>query len=79
MGFKVPDDLGVLGYANEPFTELTSPSISTIDQFTHYMGKTIANLYFQESENKETAVIPRTISVKPKLIIRASTSRNQVI
>ncbi|RYD94268.1 MAG: LacI family transcriptional regulator [Sphingobacteriales bacterium] len=79
MGFKVPNDLGVLGYANEPFTELTSPSISTIDQFTHYMGKTIANLYFQESENKETAVIPRTISVKPKLIIRASTSRNQSI
>ncbi|RYY35704.1 MAG: LacI family transcriptional regulator [Sphingobacteriaceae bacterium] len=75
MGFKVPTELGILGYANEPFTELTSPSITTIDQFTQYMGKTIANLYFQESENKDTAVVPRTISVKPKLIIRASTSR----
>ncbi|RYZ95646.1 MAG: LacI family transcriptional regulator [Sphingobacteriaceae bacterium] len=77
MGFKVPSQLGILGYANEPFTELTSPSISTIDQFTHYMGETIANLYFQESENKETVIIPRTISVKPKLIIRSSTSRKQ--
>ncbi|RVU00818.1 LacI family transcriptional regulator [Mucilaginibacter limnophilus] len=75
MGFKVPTELGILGYANEPFTELTSPSITTIDQFSQYMGKTIANLYFQESENKDTTVVPRTISVKPKLIVRASTSR----
>ncbi|MBE9583734.1 LacI family DNA-binding transcriptional regulator [Mucilaginibacter sp. JRF] len=75
MGIKVPSELGILGYSNEPFTELTSPSITTIDQFSHYMGKTIANLYFQESENKESPVVPRTISVKPKLIIRASTSR----
>ncbi|RCH56063.1 LacI family transcriptional regulator [Mucilaginibacter hurinus] len=79
MGFKVPDELGILGYANEPFTELTSPSISTIDQFTNYMGKTIANLYFQESENKDSVVVPRTISVKPKLIVRASTSRTQQV
>jgi LacI family repressor for deo operon, udp, cdd, tsx, nupC, and nupG len=75
MGFKVPSQLGILGYANEPFTELTSPSITTIDQFTKHMGHTIADLYFQESENKDATVVPRTISIKPKLIVRASTSR----
>jgi LacI family repressor for deo operon, udp, cdd, tsx, nupC, and nupG len=75
MGFKVPSQLGILGYANEPFTEFTSPSITTIDQFTKHMGHTIADLYFQESENKDATVVPRTISIKPKLIVRASTSR----
>ncbi|MEO6150339.1 MAG: LacI family DNA-binding transcriptional regulator [Mucilaginibacter sp.] len=79
MNFKVPSELGILGYANEPFTELTSPSITTIDQFSNHMGKTIANLYFEESGNKDTAMVPRTISVQPKLIIRASTSKNQNI
>jgi LacI family repressor for deo operon, udp, cdd, tsx, nupC, and nupG len=76
MHIKVPSKLGICGYANEPFTELTSPSITTIDQFSVYMGKTIADLYFQENENKEVAITPKTISIKPKLIIRASTSRN---
>jgi LacI family repressor for deo operon, udp, cdd, tsx, nupC, and nupG len=73
MNIKVPTQLGICGYANEPFTELTTPSITTIDQFSVYMGKTIANLYFQENENKEVLITPKTISIKPKLIVRSST------
>ena len=75
MHFKVPQKLGIMGYANEPFTELTSPSITTIDQYSMYMGKTIADLYFQEIDNKEVAITPKTISIKPKLIVRLSTSK----
>lgn len=76
MGIKVPSELGICGYSNEAFTEITSPSITTIDQFSVFMGKTVANLYFQEIENKdETAVIPKIISIKPKLIVRSSTKR----
>jgi LacI family transcriptional regulator, repressor for deo operon, udp, cdd, tsx, nupC, and nupG len=76
MGIKVPSELGICGYSNESFTEITSPSITTIDQFSVYMGKTVANLYFQEMENKEdTEVVPKIISIKPKLIVRSSTKR----
>jgi LacI family transcriptional regulator len=73
LGFKVPGQLGILGYSNEAFTELTSPSITTIDQFSVYMGKTVADLYFQEMENKDISVVPKIISIKPKLIVRSST------
>jgi LacI family repressor for deo operon, udp, cdd, tsx, nupC, and nupG len=75
MNIKVPTDLGICGYSNEDFTEITSPSITTIDQFSNNMGKTIANLYFQEMESAETPVVHKVISIKPKLIIRASTQR----
>jgi LacI family repressor for deo operon, udp, cdd, tsx, nupC, and nupG len=77
MGIKVPDELGICGYSNEAFTEITSPSISTIDQHSVYIGQTISNLYFQEmdNKNKDTGSAPRTISIKPKLIIRSSTTR----
>lgn len=77
MKFKVPEQLGICGYSNEDFTEITSPSITTIDQFSVYMGKTVANLYFQEMDNKETVTIPKVISIKPKLIIRSSTMRSK--
>jgi len=77
MGIKVPSELGICGYSNEAFTEITSPSITTIDQFSVYMGKTVANLYFQEMDNRdETEVIPKIISIKPKLIVRSSTRKN---
>ena len=75
MGIKVPSELGICGYSNEAFTEITSPSITTIDQFSIYMGKTIADLYFRELDKEEALRTPQTISIKPKLIVRASTSR----
>lgn len=75
MHVKVPSELGICGYSNEDFTEITSPSITTIDQFSMYMGKTIANMYFEEMENNTTVMIPKIISIKPKLIIRSSTRR----
>ncbi|MDB4926357.1 LacI family DNA-binding transcriptional regulator [Mucilaginibacter sp.] len=77
MDIKVPSQLGILGYSNEAFTEITTPSITTIDQFSVHMGKTIANLYFEEMENKEVAVTPKVISIKPQLIIRSSTLKNK--
>lgn len=74
-GIKVPEQLGICGYSNEAFTEITSPSITTIDQYSISMGKTIANLYFQEIRSDQKDVIPKIVSIKPKLIIRASTLR----
>lgn len=76
LNIKVPYQLGICGYSNEDFTEITSPSITTIDQFSFYMGKTVANLYFQEMDNADTDMSPKTISIKPKLIVRISTQKN---
>ena len=78
MGFKVPHQLGVCGYANEAFSEITSPSITTIDQHSLSMGKTIANLYFQEIAASQKNVISKIVRIKPELIIRGSTLRNQL-
>ena len=38
-GLKVPDDVLVMGFSNEPFSELVSPSISTVRQPGFLMGK----------------------------------------
>jgi LacI family transcriptional regulator len=75
LHIKVPSQLGICGYSNEPFTEITSPSITTIDQFSVDMGKAVANLYFDELENKDPSAVPKVISINPELIVRTSTSR----
>lgn len=75
LHIKVPSQLGICGYSNEAFTEITSPSITTIDQFSIDMGKAIANLYFDELKRIEVLATPKIVSIKPELIVRGSTSR----
>ncbi len=42
------------------------------------MGKTIANLCFQEIRSDPKFVIPEIVSIKPKLIVKASTLREKI-
>jgi LacI family transcriptional regulator len=74
-GIRIPETLGICGYSNEPFTEITSPSITTVDQFSVEMGRKIGNLYFQEIENFGAEDKIKTVNVRPKLIVRNSTRR----
>jgi len=74
-GISVPGQLGICGYSNEPFTEITSPSITTIDQYSISMGQAIANLYFQEP-GAIAGGAEKIVSIKPKLIIRKSTQKS---
>lgn len=78
MGFKVPAELGICGYSNEAFSEITSPSITTIDQHSISMGKTIANLFFQDIINSSGKTDPKTVSIIPELIVRTSTERKKL-
>ncbi len=70
--------MGICGYSNEAFTEITSPSITTIDQFSVNMGKAVANLFFDDlaSEGRNDT---KVISIKPELIVRGSSRRNQEV
>lgn len=46
LGLQVPGQVGVVGFSNEPFTELISPGISTINQNSRVMGRETAAIYF---------------------------------
>jgi LacI family repressor for deo operon, udp, cdd, tsx, nupC, and nupG len=74
-GIKVPEELGICGYSNESFTKITNPQLTTIDQFSSIIGKTIANLYFQEMKSQGKDVKSKIEIIKPKLIIRGSTQK----
>jgi DNA-binding LacI/PurR family transcriptional regulator len=48
LGFKVPDQLGIFGFANEAFTEISNPSLSSVDQNSKELGKHAARIYFEK-------------------------------
>jgi LacI family transcriptional regulator len=76
-GLKVPDDIAVAGYANEPFAELISPKLTTVEQFSEEIGRAAAHLLLDELLSDSEEFIPRKTVLKPKLIIRESTIRNK--
>jgi LacI family transcriptional regulator len=69
---SVPDDFGIAGFANEPFTEFVYPGITSTDQNPRLMGKRIAQMFLEDPDGNNK--IKETIS--PDLIIRKSTLRN---
>lgn len=69
---RVPGQIGIAGFGNEPFTEYLQPGISTVDQKADLMGHKVAELFL----NDENTEFDHTEIISPELMIRNSTSRN---
>lgn len=72
-GLQIPEDVGIVGFSNEPFSKVVSPSISTIAQPGFLMGQKAAELIIQKIESKEKTY--QTIVLPTELIIRESSNR----
>jgi LacI family transcriptional regulator len=71
-GIKVPDEIAIVGFSNEPFSEVVTPSISTIKQPGFEMGQKAAELIIQQINNKNNPAGFETISMTTELIVRES-------
>jgi len=72
---KVPDQFGIVGFANEPFMSFTDPPLSTVEQHSKRIGNSAAGLFLQEIASRQSKFIPQKIVLKPELIIRGSSVR----
>ncbi|WP_141501385.1 LacI family DNA-binding transcriptional regulator [Paenibacillus luteus] len=72
---SVPEDMAVVGFDNIPFTEMTTPSITTIDQSTFDLGHLSADLLFKNIvPQKQNSLAHVSMQLEPKLVIRESTT-----
>ncbi len=72
---KVPEEIALIGFSDEPFTSLTQPSISTVNQHSDQIGKLAAEAFLERINNPKKKSINRII-LEPELIIRQSSNRN---
>jgi LacI family transcriptional regulator len=73
-GLKMPKDIGLVGFNNEPITKLLSPTISSVEMYAFEMGKATAKL-FLEMIHSEEDMSEKEIIFKPKLFVRESSNR----
>jgi len=75
LGVKVPQDIAFTGFANEPMDEIVDPTISSVEQNPVKMGKEAARLLIEQMEDKKNAFYPKTITLKPSLVVRQSSMK----
>lgn len=76
IGKRIPEDILVMGFSNEPFSEVVTPSISTVQQPGFLMGQKAAELLIDQIANKSQNTGFQTIVMPTDLIIRESSSRH---
>jgi Transcriptional regulators len=69
-GYRIPEDIAVIGWNNTLFSELSRPSLTSLDTKTELVGMFTAKLLENIVSGQQST---RTLSISPELIIRQST------
>ncbi len=71
MGLRIPQDLAVIGFNDEPVDELLEPALSSVRQPAYKMGTEAARLIFKELHSTKFAY--EKIILESQLVLRGST------
>lgn len=71
QGYRIPEDIAIAGYNNDPISEVVWPSLTTVMQPSYEVGKLATQLLIDEIENKSTMFHQKILSTE--LIVRSST------
>lgn len=69
---KIPEQISIVGFTNEPVSSFIEPSLTTVSQPSHEMGKEAARIFIEQL-NQKKEFKPVTKVLKTELIVRNST------
>lgn len=75
IGKRIPEDIALVGFSNEPISEMMEPTLTTLDQFGFKIGKISCELLLNKIQSKNDVSESKTIILKPKLILRESSQK----
>lgn len=74
-GIKIPGDIAVVGFNNEPISQVIQPNLTTVDYPAMQIGEIAATLLINKLKNSQPDNLS-TMVLKHKLIIRQSSLKN---
>ena len=75
QGVKIPEDIAVTGFNNDPISAVIEPSLTTINQPAFEIGEMASNLLLKQIENKSNITVAKSTLLNSELIIRNSSLR----
>jgi LacI family transcriptional regulator len=75
LGFKVPDDVSVVGFTDSLVSSVTDPLLTTVSQHGFEIGKKAAEILIKRINEEIESPKPVTEVIKTELVIRNSTRK----
>ena len=75
MNLRIPEDVALVGFSDNPINHLLTPSLTSVSQPTFDMGQQAAELMIELIENRNTVQKYKTVQLETILDIRASSRR----
>ena len=72
---KMPEDIALVGFGDEPFTAMVTPTLTSINQHSAEIGKQAAKTFLSHAKNKVIKQSLNKIILNAKLIIRDSSDK----
>lgn len=73
---KVPEDIALVGFGDEPFTAMITPAITSINQHSAEIGKQAALAFLGYTKKKTIKQTLNKIILDAKLVVRESSAGN---
>lgn len=73
---KVPEDIKLVGFGNEPFTSFVTPTITSIDQHSSQIGKLAAETFLERIQNPTVKQTLNKIILDATLVARDSSKED---
>lgn len=77
QGLRIPEDISIVGFSNEPFTRFMELSISSVDQSPAEMGRITAQVFLDEVKDTTTRKKAKNVVLEPTLYIRESSLKKK--
>lgn len=72
---NVPNEIALVGFGNEPFTGMVTPTISSIHQFSEEIGKKAAETFLSYVDKENIKQTLNKIILNAELIVRESSNK----
>jgi DNA-binding LacI/PurR family transcriptional regulator len=71
-GLRIPEDVALVGFSNNPITTLVQPPLTTVNQPAFDIGRTAASLLLRKMGDQADEQGIETVVLKTELVIRGS-------
>ncbi len=78
INLRVPEDVKIVGYSNDPRTEIVSPAVSSVDQYPGMMGERVVAVLMEMINGRQTAVPRYSQEIIPIQLIERQSSAGKV-
>jgi len=75
----VPSEIALVGFGNEPFTAMVTPTISSIEQHSAEIGKLAAQTFLERVKTPEVKQTLNKKILEAKLIVRNSSNKKAIL